>query len=108
METSASWSAYAILCPKSPSFEAFEEGSPRRTRKMQRYLMNRLGGGGQTIQRVPRTEVFDLPGRAEIKVAWHFLYSARPPLLEGGDFGNLDKYVAVFAKATPKSARLAS
>jgi hypothetical protein len=32
----------------SPSFEAFEEGTMRRSRKMERYLRNGAARGGQT------------------------------------------------------------
>ena len=38
--------------------------------------------GGQTLQDCREPEVSDHPVRAENKVARHFLYSARPPLLQ--------------------------
>ena len=43
---------------------SFEEGTMRRSRKMERYLRNGAARGGQTL--VVVDEAFDLPRRAEL------------------------------------------
>jgi hypothetical protein len=51
------------------NFPSFEEGSLRPSRKMSRYLCQGAAGEVRTLLQ----QGFDLPGRAEFKVALHLL-----------------------------------
>jgi hypothetical protein len=62
------------------NFPSFEEGSLRPSRKISRYLSQGAAGEVRTLLQ----QWFDLPGRAEFKVALHFL-SARPPSSKEGN-----------------------
>ena len=60
---------------------SFEEGRLRPVNKMERYL--KLGAAGE-VSLIRRIAQFDLPGRADFKVAWHLLdRRVRPSSKEG-------------------------
>jgi hypothetical protein len=61
---------------------SFEEGRPRRSNKMQRYL--RLGAAGEVKHMSKVRQMFDLPRRAEAKVAWHLLDRRAAPSSKEG------------------------
>jgi len=76
-----------------PSSHDREEGWPSDQENVAQHPLSRGRGGvsidGTTAPRRRRhrqlaAQVFNLPGRAEFKVAWHSLIGAAP-LLEGGE-----------------------
>jgi hypothetical protein len=66
--------------PTGKDFPSFEEGSLRPLGKMSRYLSQGAAGEVRSLLQ----QRFDLPGRAEIRVALHLLGRRGHPSFEEG------------------------